>query len=171
VLYVDNDPLVMSHARALLTPTPQGRTDYIEADLRDPDDILANPAVAGTLDLGEPVCLVLAAVLHFIRDLAEARQVVRTLLGALPSGSYLIVSHGTPDFVSPEEAAEYERMYAAGEAAARTRSKQDIASFFTGLEVLDPGYVAVSQWRPDDDPAKRPEPRHVSLYGVVGRVR
>jgi hypothetical protein len=151
--------------------TGAGRTDYIEADLRDPHDILAHPALANTLDLRKPVCLVLAAVLHFIPDLDEAQQVVRTLLGAVPPGSYLIVSHGTSDFVSPEEAEEYERMYAAGEAVARPRSEQEITSFYTGLEVLDPGFVAVSEWRPDDDPAKRPKPQQVSLYGVVGRVR
>ncbi|BCY11076.1 SAM-dependent methyltransferase [Actinoplanes sp. L3-i22] len=171
VLYVDNDPMVGVHQRALMTGSREGRTDYVEADIRQPRLIFDDPALANTLDLREPVCLVLAAVLHFIPDLAEAQRIVRALLDPLPSGSFLIVSHGTPDFVTPQEAAEYERMYTAGEAIARTRTKDEIATFFTDLDILDPGYVAVSEWRPADESDKRPKPHDVSLYGVVGRVR
>lgn len=170
VLYVDNDPLVGAHARALTVGDPAGYTAYIEADLRRPEQILEHPDFAKALDLRRPVGIVLAAVLHFIPDLAEAQRVVRILLDAAAPGSFLIVSHGTPDFVTAEEAAAYEQMYASGAADARTRTKDDIASFFTGLDVLEPGFVAVSDWRPVDDPNDRPPPEQVSLYGVVGRL-
>ena len=169
VLCVDNDPVVMSHSRALMVGTPEGRTEYIEEDLRNPDNILRAAADMGALDLGQPVCLVLAAVVHFIPELTEAQQVVRMLVDAVPTGSYLVLSHGTPDFVTEAEAAEYERMYAAGEAAARTRTKADIETFFDGLDVLTPGFVAVSDWRPDDLASDRPKPEHVGLYGVVAQ--
>ncbi|MEU4243119.1 SAM-dependent methyltransferase [Actinoplanes sp. NPDC026619] len=170
VLYVDNDPLVMVHSRALMVGKPEGRTAYIEADVRQTGVILGDPVFAQTLDPKQPVCLMLAAVLHFIPDLTEAQRAVRTLVEAVAPGSYLVISHGTPDFVTAQEAAEYERMYASGETVARTRTKADIESFFTGLEVLEPGFVAVSDWRPTDDSGGRPTPHDVSLYGVVARV-
>ena len=107
VLYVDNDPLVMTHARALLTSTAEGVTDYIEADLRDPQVILAAPELRSTLDTTQPVAVMLVAVLHFIESTEEAYGLVRQLIDALPSGSYLVASHMTVDFVSPEEKATY----------------------------------------------------------------
>src|ERR1700757_72816 len=97
VVYVDNDPLVLAHARALLTSAPEGRTAYIDADLRDPAAILSDPAVRETLDFGQPIALMLVAVLHFITEDAEAAEIVATLLDALPSGSYFVASHATAE--------------------------------------------------------------------------
>src|ERR1700727_665463 len=105
VLYVDNDPIVLAHARALMTSHPGGSTAFIHADLRDPDKILNEPALRATLDLGRPVGLMLIAVLHFLTGEDNPRGIVSTLLDALPSGSYLAITHLTADFVSPEEAA------------------------------------------------------------------
>ncbi len=112
-LYVDNDPIVLAHARALMTSTPVGSTAFIHADLRDPDKILNDPKLRATLDLGRPVALMLIAVLHFLTEEDNPQGIVRRLLDALPSGSYLTITHLTANFVSPEEAA-------VAEAAART---------------------------------------------------
>jgi hypothetical protein len=98
VVYVDNDPIVLAHARALLASEPQGKTAYIEADLRQPDRILADPTVLGTLDFSQPIALMLVAILHFIPDEEHPAGIVRTLLGALPSGSYLVASHGSTEY-------------------------------------------------------------------------
>ncbi|MGH3264356.1 MAG: SAM-dependent methyltransferase, partial [Trebonia sp.] len=97
VVYADNDPLVLAHARALLTSTPAGRTAYIEADLREPEKILANPAVRETLDFGRPVALMLVAILHFFTDEEDPGGIVTTLLAALPPGSYLVASSLSPE--------------------------------------------------------------------------
>ena len=115
IVYVDNDPLVLAHARALLTSSSEGKTAYIEADLRDPEKILQHPLTRQTLDFTKPVALMLVAVLHFVRDADRPRQIVETLLGALPSGSYLVASHATP-----------EHDPAGGAAAAQLYNKQGV---------------------------------------------
>src|SRR5690348_8273691 len=98
VVYADNDPLVLAHARALLTSSAEGKTAYIEADLREPEKILEHPVTRQTLDFTKPVALMLVAVLHFVPDADGPRQIVETLLEALPSGSYLVASHATPEY-------------------------------------------------------------------------
>jgi S-adenosyl methyltransferase len=169
VVYVDNDPMVLVHARALLTSAPEGRTQYIEADLRDPEKILAQPELRETLDLTQPVGLMLIAVLHFIRETPEAVRVVRTLLDALPSGSYLVASNATTDFSDAETAARYRAMIAAGQVDAFPRTAAELTEIFAGLEILDPGFVAVSDWRAENEPDPRPQPGEVAVYGAVGR--
>ena len=169
VVYVDNDPIVMVHARALLQGDPRGRTAYLEADLRDPGAILEHPALRETLDLGRPVGLLLVAVLHFLHDDVRAASVVRELVGALPSGSALVLSHGTMDFSSPAGVAAYEKMFAAGGTDVRARDRRTIASYFDGLEMVEPGIVAVSDWRGEDDPADRPVSDDLGIYAAVGR--
>ena len=169
VVYVDNDPMVLTHARALLTSTAEGRTAYLEADLRDPEKILADPALREVLDLDRPVALMLIAVLHFIRDTAEAKRLVRTLLDALPSGSYLVVSNATADFSDAQTRARFDAMVVAGKVDAFPRTVDEIKEIFEGLEVVEPGYVAVSDWRAQDEPAPRPDPSEVAVYGVVAR--
>ena len=148
VVYVDNDPLVLSHARALLTSSPEGVTAYLDADLRDTDQILEQ--AADTLDFGRPVAIMLLAILHYIPDLAEARRIVARLVDAVPSGSYLTISHAASD-ISPEAMAEMIRRMnehlAEGNHVGRTR--EVVASFFDGLDLLDPGVVKVTEWRPD----------------------
>jgi hypothetical protein len=171
VLYVDNDPIVLTHARALLTGDPRGRTDYLQADLRDPRAILDSPQLQDTLNLGEPVGLLLVAVAHFIRDDDEALAVVRQLVEVLPSGSYLVGSHCTMDFATAAESAVYEQMYADGHTDARARPRSQFSRFFDGFEILEPGIVAVSDWHAEDlDDPDRPSPADVAIYGAVGRM-
>jgi len=167
VAYVDNDPLVLVHARTLLPSRPEGRVSFSQADLREPDHILADPAVRGTLDLGQPVALMLLAVLHFIPDRDDPVGIVQTLLDALPTGSYLIASHPTQDFdpVRGEEATQVG--HAAG-VPVWLRTHAEFTGFFARLDLLDPGVVLVSDWRPEPG-LPRPDPRLVTCYGAVAR--
>jgi hypothetical protein len=166
VVYVDNDPIVLVHARALMTSDVVGATAFIQADLREPDKILADPALHRTLDLGEPVALMLVAILMYLRDEENPRGIVSALLDALPSGSYLTISHPSADF-SPEEAAGAVAASERSGISFTTRTQAEVAAFYTGLEVIDPGVVPVLAWRPDG--AAPTDPRAVYYYGAVGR--
>ncbi|GIF19572.1 SAM-dependent methyltransferase [Actinoplanes tereljensis] len=168
VLYVDNDPIVMTHSRALTIGSPTGRTGYVEADLRSPEVILGHPELRKVLDLREPVALLLVAVLHFLHDDAEAERVVGELLAALPSGSYLVASNLTLDYAPPEQVAKHEELLAAGRTDARARNRAEFATFFTNLELVPPGIVAVSDWQPSTD--TRPTAAEVSIYGAAARL-
>jgi SAM-dependent methyltransferase len=168
VVYVDNDPIVLAHARALLTSSPQGRTAYVDADLREPGKILADPAVTGTLDFGQPVALMLLAILHFLPDADDPARIVRTLMDALPSGSYLVASHVTPEF-DPAGVGGLERTYRASGVACQSRTAEEFAQVaFTGLHLVEPGLVVGTQWRPDDD-GPHAQPREVNGYAGVAR--
>jgi S-adenosyl methyltransferase len=146
IVYVDNDPLVLVHARALLTSTPEGETAYVEADLHEPDAILA--AAGESLDFGQPVALMLMGIMGHVGDDEEARSIVRRLLEPLPSGSYLALNDGTnvfsQAFVQAQEG--YNR---SGALPYHLRSPEQIAAFFEGLELVEPGVVSVPRWRPD----------------------
>ena len=171
IVYVDNDPIVLAHARALLTSHPDGRTDYIDADLRDVDTILGSKALSETLDLDRPVGLLLIAVLHFIGDENDPWDIVHRLLTALPSGSYLALSHLTGDF-RPEAWEQVAEVYRRQGVTMKVRSKQQIERFFTGLDLVDPGLQILPAWRPDlGEPADQPPPSdaQVSVYGAVAR--
>jgi hypothetical protein len=168
VVYVDNDPLVMVHARALLTSTPQGRTAYIQADLTDPESILADPQLRETLDMSRPVGLMLIAVLHFVRGHGAAQPIVRTLLDALPPGSYLAATHATSDFGTPEQQALYQRLIDEGKTDVWTRPRDEFAAIFDGLELVEPGVVPASEWRPDDGEAI-PARSDINVWTAVGR--
>src|ERR1022692_2318666 len=166
VVYVDNDPIVLNHARALLSSAPQGRTAYIDADLREPEKILASPTVAETLELSRPVALVLVAILHLLTDADNPARVVATLLDALAPGSYLVASHVTPEH-DPEGVGGLVRAYRQGGIPAQVRPASDFAELaFRGLEMIDPGVVLVSEWRRPAGP--RPLPAEVSWYGGIG---
>ena len=169
VVYVDNDPMVMVHARALLSSTPEGRTTYIEADLRSPEQILSHPELRDTLDLGEPVALMLVAVLHFIEGYGAGAPIVRTLMDALPSGSFLVVTNATKDPLPPKMAADYDAALAAGVTNIWPRDRAEFTDLFAGLELVEPGVTPVSEWRAQDEPEPRPNPAHVSMYAGVGR--
>jgi hypothetical protein len=169
VVYVDNDPIVMTHARALLQGDPRGRTAYLEADVRDPGAILRHPSLRETLDLSRPVGLLMVAVLHFVHDDDQAASAVRELIGALPAGSGVVLSHGTMDFSTPEGVAAYEKMFAAGGTDVRARPKSVLNDYLAGLDVVAPGIVAVSDWRPDDTPADRPVTNDLGIYAAVAR--
>jgi SAM-dependent methyltransferase len=168
VVYVDNDPIVLAHARALLTSAPAGRTAYIHADLREPEAILADPVTRQTLDWRQPVALMLVAVLHFLVDADDPEAIVDTLVGALPPGSFLVASHVTPEH-DPEGVGGLEKAYRAGGIPAQSRTVDDFAALaFRGLSMVDPGLVLVSEWRPDAPPP-RPLASEVNWYGGAGR--
>jgi hypothetical protein len=168
VLYVDNDPIVMTHSRALTIGTPEGRTGYVEADLRTPELILAHPELRAVLDLKEPVALLLVAVLHFLHDDNQAEEIVQTLLAALPPGSHLVASNLTLDYAPPEQVAKHEELLATGRTDARARDRATFARFFTNLTLLPPGIVAVSDWHPTA--TQRPTPQDVAIYGAVAQT-
>jgi O-methyltransferase involved in polyketide biosynthesis len=147
IVYVDNDPLVLSHARALLTSTAEGVTAYIDADLNNPAGILRE--AANTLDFAQPVAVTLLGIVHFILDDDEARAVVRRIVDALPSGSYLTIAHGCHDINRAEADDIVGYWNANGTPKIVYRSSAEIARFFDGLELLEPGVVPCSRWRPD----------------------
>jgi hypothetical protein len=152
IVYVDNDPLVLAHARALLTSTPQGTTDYIDADLRDPDRILQE--AARTLDFSQPVAVMLMGILGHIPDDDEAQSIVRRLVGAVPSGSYLAMNDGTD---TSEEVVEAARIWnQSANPAYHLRGPERIARFFDGLELVEPGIVSPPRWRPEPSPSGLP---------------
>jgi len=168
IVYVDNDPLVMVHARALLNSSPQGRTAYIEADLNQPEAILADPALHETLDLTEPVGLMLIAVLHFVHGDGAAQPIVQRLLDALPAGSYLVATHATSDFGTPEQQALYRQLVEQGKSDVWTRGRDEFARLFDGLELVEPGVVPASEWRPEPG-ADLGERSDINLWTAVGR--
>jgi SAM-dependent methyltransferase len=169
VVYVDNDPLVLAHARALLVGTPEGRTRYLHGDVADVDSIVEG--AAEILDLTEPVAVLMFGLLGHITDTAEARTVVRRTLAPMPSGSYLAIADGTPTEATRK--AEEEQLRKTGAIPYRNREPEKIASFFDGLEWVEPGFVSVSLWRPDRPPADVPvitsEPQPVDEYGGIAR--
>jgi SAM-dependent methyltransferase len=169
VVYVDNDPLVLAHARALLTGTPAGRTAYVDADITTPDAILTAADLRATLDLDRPLAISLIALLHFIPDDRHPREIVAHLMDAVPSGSFLVLSHATTDF-DPATFAEIERIYREGGMAAQFRTRIEFADFFTGLELVDPGIVVPHRWRPDDTHTGGSEmDAQISFYAAVAR--
>ncbi|MFJ8042690.1 SAM-dependent methyltransferase [Kitasatospora sp. NPDC096147] len=152
VAYLDNDPIVLVHSRALLAAAGTGNATVVQADLRDPAAILDDPDVRKVIDFDQPVGLLLFAVLHFIDDSDDPKGIVRTLLDALPSGSFLAVSHATGDFSAPDQAAKGPAVYRAASAQLTMRSREQVLGFFDGLELLEPGVVTAPNWRPDEAP-------------------
>jgi hypothetical protein len=168
VVYVDNDPLVLAHARALLTSAPEGRTAYIQADLRDPASILSDPVTREVLDFSKPVALMLAAILHFAPDEFRPAQIMAALVDALPSGSYVAASHLTTDYDEEAGSAGQRVMRGAGIAMQKRDSGEFAKLAFSGLELVPPGVVLVSEWRPDGT-GPAPAPHEVNCYGGIGR--
>ncbi|MEU6717409.1 SAM-dependent methyltransferase [Nonomuraea sp. NPDC046802] len=149
VVYVDNDPVVLVHARALLTSHPEGASDYLDADVRDPADILRR--AARTLDFTRPIALLMLGVLGTVRDDEEACDLIGRYLRALPAGSHLVVEDGT-NTVKPQAAAQTEQLRDEGQVYSyELRTPGRIARFFDGLELLEPGVVSVSRWRYEDE--------------------
>ncbi|MER7083480.1 S-adenosyl methyltransferase [Saccharopolyspora kobensis] len=165
VLYVDNDPIVLVHARALLTSTPEGRTAYVDADLHQPSAILGSAEFAETFDLDEPVVLSLLAIVHFIPDDDEAIELVRRMVEPLPSGSALALSM-TTEVSAPDEVRRGVAAYNANGIPLKSRTKAEVERFFDGMDVLDPGVVLVNHWHPDAE-ARRTADEHVHMYGAV----
>jgi hypothetical protein len=165
VVYVDNDPMVLAHARALLTSTKEGVTAYINADLGETDKIMAE--AGKTLDFAQPIGLILSCVMGHVTDTARARSIVRNLMGYLPSGSYLSLNDGT-SVVGGDQLEQATQDYnETGAIPYVQRTPEEIASFFDGLELVEPGVVSCPRWRPED-PAGNP-PAEVDAFGGVGR--
>jgi hypothetical protein len=166
VVYVDNDPIVVAHTRALLA---DGEVAHVvHADLRQPAELLATPRVTKILDFTQPVAILLVAVLHFIREAEDPQGIVQRLRDAAPAGSYLVVSHGTADF-SPARATAAVSGYDEAAAPFVLRSKGQVEAFFDGLELVEPGLVQLPYWRPDG--AVGADASMIWLYAGVGRKR
>ncbi len=163
VVYVDSDPLVLARAGALLTSAPEGATAYIEADVRDPEAILRQ--ARDTLDLDRPVSLMMLGITGHIADKEDPWSIVRCLLDGLASDSYLTLSDGSD--VSDDRAAAHERYAQAGAVPYHLRSPAQIGRYFEGLTLLEPGFVPISQWRPED--AMPGDRGAVTTFGGVGR--
>ena len=165
VVYVDNDPVVLAHARALLTSTPEGATAYLDADLRDTKAILH--AAAETLDFSQPIALMLLIVLHMIPDDDDPYGIVASLVQALAAGSYLVLAHPASDIRTAQQAEMTRRVNERMSGPKATmRDRAAIARFFDGLDLLDPGVVQPQQWRPDPAPGA---PGQVTAWCGVAR--
>jgi hypothetical protein len=164
IVYVDNDPVVLVHARALLTSAPEGVTSYIDADARDPGTIIS--AAEASLDFRQPVAIVMVDLLNFIEDDAVASSSLSVLIGAVSSGSYVTIMHPASDLDPALLEAEREWNRLAAQRV-RLRSREQVTGYIAGLEPVEPGLVTVTEWRPDGDEPMPAEP--VPLYAVVAR--
>ena len=178
IVYVDNDALVLAHARALLTGTPEGRCAYLDADVRQPEKILRHDDLRRTLDLNQPVALMLVAVAHFLSEADDPYQIVGTLLDALPAGSLLVLSHGSHDLIPAENLTRLTREDYPGKDGFYPGTRAEVAAFFDGLDLLGstepdaggtPQPVLISEWC--RDPGQAPPGSAVSTWGGVGRER
>jgi O-methyltransferase involved in polyketide biosynthesis len=165
VVYVDNDPLVLVHARALLTSSPRGRTAYVDADLHDPDAIFNAPELRDTLNMKEPIAVTLMAVLQYVEDDEEAQRIIDRLLEQLVPGSVLALSTVTAD-TAPEQVDRGNNAYKDSGIPIRSRTKAEVERLFKDLDLVEPGVTLVSHWHPDDE-AKGVDDAHVYLYGGV----
>jgi hypothetical protein len=165
IVYVDNDPIVLAHARALLTSSSEGATEYIDADAHHPDQILA--AVEPTLDLQRPVAVMMLGILNFVMDTDDAQSIVRTLMDAIPSGSYLVLTHPTLELGGEAQEPAMKFWNENATPPIRARSRTEFASFLDGLEILEPGIVSCAHWR--HEPVEGTEVAMVAQFGAVGR--
>ena len=167
VVYVDNDPIVLAHARALLVSTEEGATEYIDADMRDPGRILSDPHLRRTLDFSQPVALLLFGILHFIPEEDDPYRLVARLMSALPTGSYLAAQHPSADHypggISPATA------YGQAGIPYRNRTREEFSRCFTGLELVPPGIGLASRWRAENESQPRPPASQVGAYAALAR--
>ena len=164
IAYVDNDPVVLSHAQTLLKSAPEGACAYIDADLRDPDTILAG--AADTLDFSQPVAVMLIAVLHFVGDDAEASAIIGKLMGACVPGSYVAMSHAASDIDAEQVAEMIRRLNETTAEKTTLRDRAGVARLFEGLDLVEPGLIRAAEWRPDTElEAASP----AALWGGVAR--
>lgn len=170
VVYVDKDPIVLAHARALMNSTPQGRTRFIHADLHDPRSILDHPDLADTLDRDEPVAIMLVAIMMYFSDADRPRDLIADLLDAVPAGSHLVITHPTADF-APEAMAGVQAAAEASGISFHPRSNAATSELFAGTTLIDPGLVPVAAWRPEliDGPAAVVEADSAWYWAGIGR--
>ena len=164
IVYMDHDPIVLTHARALLTSAPEAITDYIEADLREPGKILAE--AAQTLDFSRPVAIMLIAILHLILDRDDPYDLVSQLVNAVAPGSYVVISHTASDIDTGAMISMTNRLNELMAQQSVPRTHREVASFFAGLDLIEPGLVRIPEWRPASvsDSAARAQ-----MWGAVGR--
>ncbi|MGH3247305.1 MAG: SAM-dependent methyltransferase [Trebonia sp.] len=167
VVYVDYDPVVLAHARALLTSNPEGATDYIDSDLRDTGKILSQSAQL--LDFSKPVAVTLLSILHAVPDAGDPYAIVAAIMDAVPSGSYLAVSHGASDLIDPEA---LQGLYGSFKGKVQQqfqwRTREQVARFFTGTDLVEPGLVRIDDWRPEPAAGGACES---AMWAAVGRKR
>jgi len=169
VVYVDNDPIVLAHGRALLSSTPEGRCAYLHADLHDPQAILDHETLRATLDFNRPIALILAALLHFFPDDENPAAIVATLKAALPHGSYLVASHGTSEYSGESMKEGITSAYLRGGIRAQDRTADDFADLlFRDMALVPPGVVVLSQWRRESG-ALIPSAAEVGANGAVAK--
>ena len=164
IVYVDNDPLVLAHARALLTSTPEGVTDYIHADMHDPETIIAG--AGRTLDFGQPIAITMLGVLWHVMDDDEAYAIINRLVQAMPSGSYLALNHPTLEVTGEKMATAIRYWNEYGTPPGTHRTPDQLARFFDGMDLVEPGVVSITRWRPE---ATDGEPEEIDQFGGVGR--
>jgi len=164
IVYVDHDPIVLTHARALLSSDPKGATDYLEADLREPGKILAE--AAHTLDFSRPVAIMLIAILHLILDRDDPYHLVSQLVSAAAPGSYVVISHAASDIDTGAMISMTNRLNELMAQQSVPRTHREVAAFFAGLDLIEPGLVRIPEWRPASvsDSAVRAQ-----MWGAVGR--
>jgi SAM-dependent methyltransferase len=162
VVYVDNDPVAVTHARALLATSPG--VVAIEADLRRPEQVLELAQSTGQLDFSQPLAVLVVAILHFVADHEDPGQILKTFIAAMATGSYLVLSHATHD-AQPEEAGRATAIYRQASSPLITRTREQIAALLAGLRLVDPGLVYTVQWRPSHPPPDPPEA--AGLYAAV----
>jgi trans-aconitate methyltransferase len=167
VAYVDNDPIVLAHVRALLNSSPEGRVVYIQADMHDAEAVLSAPDLTGTLDLSRPVALLILSTLHFITDHDEARGLLGRYVDRLAPGSFLVLSVATTDNAAPAAASQALAAFGAHGLPVLTRTHAEVTTLFDGLELIEPGVVRVNRWRPDA--SADPEASGVGVYCGVAR--
>ncbi|MBE3009673.1 SAM-dependent methyltransferase [Microbispora sp. NEAU-D428] len=168
VAYVDNDPIVLVHGRALLTGSATGMTSVIEADMRQPEKILSHPEVRAVIDFDRPVAVIMAGVLHFITDEEDPYGLVEAFKAAVPSGSRLLLSHITLDFAPQVREEEFTKPYDNSTAPMVPRTLDQVLRFFEGWQVIDPGVVEVVRWRPDEYEGRERIPGgHAWAYGAL----
>jgi hypothetical protein len=172
IVYVDNDPMVVAHARARMTSTPEGVTAYLHADLRNPETILTHPQLRATLNLNQPVAVLLVAVLHFIDDNDAPYDIVARLVQALPSGSYLAISHFTLDPLPDTTIDQLRPMIGRSpqHGVFQPRDRAQVTRLTNGLTLIPPGLVPIVDWQPHSEPVPQASIEETAVYGVVARV-
>ena len=168
IVYADHDPVVLTHARALLTSSPEGKTDYVQADLRDTGAILAG--AARTLDFGQPVAVLLIAILHFIPDADDPYGIVKRLMGPLPPGSCLVIAHAASDIASGATAEMARRYNELSPVPITPRGREQVTRFFDGLDMMPPGLVPLRQWG-DPGQAEAGPAGDLAGYCGIGKKR
>jgi hypothetical protein len=171
IVYVDNDPIVLVHARALLTSSPAGRTTYLQADLHEPDTIMTSTELLDTLDLGRPVAVSMIALLHYVEDDQVVKDLITRFMAPLPAGSMLVLSvAGSDETAVRDNDEEAVQTFNSHGFNLKPRTPAEVEAFFEGLELLEPGVVMVHRWRPDEAAAEFTDAEAGMLGGVARKV-